>query len=377
MTHTIRLIPKKGSTFHDFPYSSPQRKCFHCWIINVTPPGPSHCTHQCLYCYAREAIYSNYAEETLIYNNLAELVEKDLKKLSICPPISISNISDPCQDIPELKAEVKRLVQLLMRYGVSFAITTKGDPSFLLELPGFAHYEPKLVAITIEGTPEILQLLSPKAPPFYARLVAVNKLNRLGVRSVVRLDPLFIHLFQALYGGSWLQKVADLINMFAAAGVKHIISSTGRLSKKVGQAAFTSGQSSWQRMFTTIGACSPLAARKFQEEYLYERSWAGQGYMLRRDLRLDLHRKLRALTEAKGMTYATCQELPARQSDSRGIPHCEGMPLPFSLKGLGGTFYPITGCTANCHVFCRKLPFPPCERPALITCEPLKLSVLR
>jgi hypothetical protein len=50
----------------------------------------------------------------LVYNNLPELVEKDLNKLTICPPISISNVSDPCQDVPELKAEMKRLVEMLM-----------------------------------------------------------------------------------------------------------------------------------------------------------------------------------------------------------------------------------------------------------------------
>jgi len=117
---SVKLIAKKGSTFHDFPYSHPERKCFHCWIINVTPAGPSQCVHNCIYCYAREAIYSNDSEDTLIYNNLPELVEKDLKKLTLCPPISLSNISDPCQDIPELKREVKRLIRLLMDYGVSW-----------------------------------------------------------------------------------------------------------------------------------------------------------------------------------------------------------------------------------------------------------------
>ena len=99
--------------------------------------------------------------------------------------------------------------------------------------------------------------------------------------------------------------------------------------------------------------------------------------MLRRDLRLDTHRKIRALAEAKGMTYATCQELPARHCDSRSIPHCEGMPLPFARKGLGGTFYPIDGCTANCHVSCRAISIPPCERLALVTSKPLKISILR
>jgi len=121
----VRLITKKSSTFHDFPYSGPKRKCFHCWIVNATPPGPNQCLHDCIYCYAREAIYSNYSEDTLIYSNLPELVEKDLKKLTLCPPISLSNVSDPCQSIPELKEEVKTPVKLLTDYGVSFFITTK------------------------------------------------------------------------------------------------------------------------------------------------------------------------------------------------------------------------------------------------------------
>lgn len=373
----VKLIARKSSTFHDFPYSSPGRKCFHCWIINVTPPGPSHCLHQCLYCYAREAIYSEYSEDTLIYNNLPELVENDLRKLSLCPPISLSNISDPCQDIPELKSEVKRLVQLLMNYGVSFVITTKGDPSFLLEIPGFAAYEPKLIAVTIEGTPEILQLLSPQAPPFDTRLAALHKLSRLGIRTVVRLDPVFIHLFQALYTEAWFDEIARLIDAFAAAGISHVISSTGRLSKKSARRDGGKGQGTWKQVFNVIRAQSPPAAVRFASEYAYEAGWAGRGYMLRRDLRLDFHHGVRELVENRGMTYATCQELAAGESDSEGIPHCEGTPLPFASKQVDGKFRSIPGCTANCHVSCRNLSNPPCGRPELVTCKPLKISNLR
>jgi len=373
----VKLIAKKGSTFHDFPYSTPKRKCFHCWIINVTPPGPSHCLHHCLYCYAREAIYSNYSEDTLIYNNLPELVEKDLRKLSLCPPVSLSNISDPCQDIPELRSEVKRLVQLLMDYGISFAITTKGNPSFLLEIPGFAAYESKLIAITIEGTSEILQFLSPRAPPFHARLAALHKLSSLGIRTVIRFDPVFIHLFQALYTEAWFDKITELIDAFATVGAKHIISSTGRLSKKPSQPGGHQSQSMWQRVFNVIRAQSPLAARRFESQYVYELGWAGRGYLLRKDSRLDFHDKVRELVEAKGMTYATCQELTAEESDSAGIPHCEGLSLPFARKQLDGRFQPITGCTANCYVSCRGLSNPLCGRPKLATYKPLKMSDLR
>ena len=373
---SIKLVAKKGSTFHDFPYSSPKRKCFHCWIINVTPPGPNQCLHHCIYCYAREAIYSNYSEDTLIYNNLPELVEKDLKKLTLCPPISLSNVSDPCQDIPELKTEVKRLVKLLMHYGVSFFITTKGDASFLLELPGFISYKPKFIATTIEGTPEILELLSPEAPPFDARVASVSKLSELGIDTIIRFDPIFVHLFQALYATSWFNEIAKLVDIFASTGAKHIISSTGRLSRKRSLLADHNHTSIWQRIYKVIHSQSPSAAEKFEQEYVYEASWSGGGYRLRQDLRLNLHHELRKLVEAKGMTYATCQELSVEEGDSAGIPHCEGLALPFAKKQPTEKFRPIPGCTANCHVSCQRLIMPPCRQPRLITYKPLTLSKL-
>jgi len=372
----VKLIAKKGSTFHDFPYSHPERKCFHCWIINVTPAGPNQCLHNCIYCYAREAIYTNYSEDTLIYNNLPELVEKDLRKLTLCPPISLSNISDPCQDIPELKREVKRLIQLLMDYGVSFFITTKGDPSFLLELPGFTEYKPKFIAITIEGTPEVLGLLSPQAPSFDARVATAAKLSSMGMDIVIRLDPILGHLFQALYGDSWFEKIEGLLDAFAAAGAKHVTASTGRLSRKRSPSGGYEGTSIWQRIYKVISNQSSLAAKKFEQEYVYEAHWSGGGYRLRRDLRLGFHRKVKELVEARGMTYATCQELSAGESDSRGIPHCEGLPVPFARKQADGRFKPILGCTANCHVSCRGLSKLPCGQAELISCEPLRLKKL-
>ena len=373
----MKLIAKKGSTFHDFPYSHPERKCFHCWIINVTPPGPNQCLHNCIYCYAREAIYSNYSGDTLIYNNLPELVERDLKKLTLCPPISLSNISDPCQEIPELKQEVKRLIRLLMDYGVSFFITTKGDPSFLLELPGFIDYRPKFIAITIEGTPEVLGLLSPRAPSFDARIAIAAKLSSWGIGTVIRLDPVLVHLFQAIHGGSWLGKIAGLVDIFGTAGAKHVTASTGRLSRRRSALANHEGTSIWQRIYEVIYSQSPLTARRFEQEYVYEAHWSGGGYRLRRDLRLSFHRRVKELVEARGMTYATCQELSAEESDSQGIPHCEGLSVPFGRKQADGRFKPIRGCTANCHVSCRGLSTPPCGQSELVCCEPLRLSKLR
>ena len=372
----VKLIARKGSTFHDFPYSHPERKCFHCWIINVTPPGPKQCLHDCIYCYAKEAIYSNYCEDTLVYSNLPELVERDLRKLTLCPPILLSAISDPCQDIPALKKEVTRLVQLLMDYGVSFFVTTKGDPSFLLEVPRFAQYKPKFISITIEGTSEVLELLSPGAPPFDARVAAVGKLSDIGIDTVIRFDPVFVHLLYALYGGSWLDRIAALLDIFASVGAKHIIASTGRLNQRRPSLTDHEGRSTWQRVYRAIRSQSPLAAERFEQDYVYEAHWAGRGYRLRSDLRLHFHHEVRKLVEARGMTYASCQEVSAAESDSRGIPHCEGLPLPFAQKQANGKFKPIPGCTANCHVSCRELSNPNCGQAALISPAPLRLRQL-
>ncbi len=394
----VQLIPKKTSTLHDFPYAHERRKCFHAWIINVTPPGYDHCIHRCVFCYARDAIYSRKPDGiTHVYSNLPELVERDLRKLSLCPPISLSNTTDPCQDVPQLKHEVKRLIRLIMDYGISFIINTKGDPSFLLDLEGFAAYPNKFVAESIEGTAEMLSLLSPAAPPFERRIEAVARLSKLGVKTVVRFDPVFVHLFKALYGNRWFQEVEGLIDDFARSGCRHVVASTGRLSRKSGlgtggarlrpeglkhspeaQRRRPEGRPSpLERIYRIIKSVSPSVAEEFRRDYRFDTSYTSKGYLLRRDLRLAFHRRVREFCEARGMTYATCQETHAWETDSEGIPHCEGIPVPFTRKGGDGRFHVIKGCTANCHVTCRGNPSPPCGRPQLAVPEPFRRGWLK
>ena len=325
-TGRVRLVPKRSSTFHDFPYAKPQRKCVHCWIINVTPPGFDHCTHQCVYCYARDAIFARDGRGTLeVYDNLPELVARDLARLSLCPPISISNTTDPCQDVPELRREVARLVRLLVERGPSFLIVTKGDASFLLDIEGFAARPRKLVATTIEGPPDVLRLLSPRAPSFERRLESVRRLAAAGVNAVVRLDPVFPPVYEALYGGGWLAEVERLIGQFAGHGCRHVICSTGRLDRRPPRRP--SALSTFARLEGLLAALDARAAAALRRDYVFDRSGTSAGYLWRRPERLDFHRRLRALCEAHGMTYASCQENAAEESDSASVPSCEGFPL--------------------------------------------------
>ena len=369
-------MPKKSSTFHDFPYDKPQRKCLHCWIVNVTPPGYDHCIHRCVYCYARDAIFSREAGGVLeVYGNLPELVAHDLDRISLCPPISISNTTDPCQDVPELRREVARLVELLVQRGVSFGLLTKGDAAFLLDVDGFAAHPRKHIATTIEGPPEVLEALSPRAPAFEQRLDSVRRLSAAGVHTAIRLDPVFPPVYRALYGDAWLGRIERLLDRFADAGCGHVICSTGRLDRRPPRGP--RADSSFVRLEKIVAAIDPHAAPLLRETYAFDRSGTSSGYLWRRHESIAFHRHLRGLCHARGMTYASCQEAPADETDSPGLPHCERYPLPFCAKGLDGRFHPIDGCTALCHVACRGLASPPCGRKALVTAAPLKISQLR
>ncbi len=380
-----RLIPKRGSTLHDFPYASPTRKCPHRWIINLTPPGTDHCIHNCVYCYARDAIFARATNGVLhIYNNLPALVRRDLKQLRICPPISISNITDPCQPVPPLRAELSRLVELLIAYGVTFMLITKGDPRFLLETDSFRS-APVLLAETIEGPPEILSRLSPRAASFSTRIQSVEAFVRAGVRTVVRIDPIFIHLYRAVYGERWFEPLRWLLETLHEVGVRHVITSTGRLRRHVPKRGENEAtQSLFDRVGAVIAAASEVEYRRFVDDYTYARSpGCSAGYFLHGERALRFHRRLRKAAEAIGLTYATCLEPHCLHTDetcdSDGLVSCEGGALPFTRKGADGRFHPIAGCTGNC-LRCSTGDSdhnPPCGRPTLRDPRPFTRAMLR
>jgi DNA repair photolyase len=93
-------------------------------------------------------------------------------------------------------------------------------------------------------------------------VTTIRKLSNLGIDTIIRFDPVFMHLFQALYGDSWFDKIAVLIDIFASTGAKHIISSAGKLSRKRSQPVGYKGTSTWQRVYKVIHSESPLAAKK-------------------------------------------------------------------------------------------------------------------
>ncbi len=358
---------RRSPTLHDFPYRGEKRKCYHKWIINVTPPGRGNCLHDCLYCYARDAFYASRKEDGMVvYSNLACAIEKELSRLELCPPISLSNVTDPCQEVPELQHAVRKLVEVLVAWGVSFHVITKGDPSFLTRVDGFPGSGHFFLAVTIEGPPEVLAALSPRAPAYDNRLDALRWADSLGLPALVRLDPVVPPLWRSLYGENWTQKAAEVLADCAAAGAGHVVSSTGRFTAATRNS-----------LVASVRNICELEGAALDNDYIYDRSYTSSGYMLRHDLRLSLHHTLRRAAQDLGMTYAVCQELEAGEADTPGLPHCEAYTMPFSRRVGRREFSPIAGCTANCHAGCAGLAHPPCGTPELAKPQPYKVSLLK
>jgi DNA repair photolyase len=301
-----------------------------------------------------------------VYSNLAAVVDRELARLRLCPPLSISNVTDPCQDVPELRATVRDLVAVLSEWGVSFHLITKGDPSFLENVEGFPGSGRFFLAVTVEGPPELLRLLSPNAPPYRDRLDSLRWAASLGLPALVRLDPVIPPLWRALYGDGWLDRAGEVLRDCASAGAAHVVSSTGRFTR-----------STLDRLTALAGDLSPTAGDEMAGQYGFDRSRTSSGYMLLPRSRVDFHLRMRAAAAELGLTYAVCQELGPEEADTPGLAHCEAFHMPFSRRAGERSFEPIPGCTANCHVNCYGLALPPCGKPELTEPGPYKTSLLK
>ena len=145
--------------------------------------------------------------------------------------------------------------------------------------------------------------------------------------------------------------------------------STGRLTKRKNP----KGEGSLYKVKRVIERFSKAEASRFEEEYKFEVISGVPGYFLRRDLREELHLRLREIAHKNNMTYGICQEL-GKEFHSPGIKTCEGFPLPFSKKNQSGKFEPIEGCTSLCHINCAGIP--PCGNPLLISPKPFTKGLL-
>ena len=96
----VELRDLKANVIHDFPYPSVKRKCPHVALVSITHSGC--CVHRCPMCYARSYKWS-VEDKIIVYKNVPEKLEAEIKQSNLLPPFYISQVSDALQPVSEVR----------------------------------------------------------------------------------------------------------------------------------------------------------------------------------------------------------------------------------------------------------------------------------
>lgn len=351
----------RGRVIHDFPYPPKRRKCPHRALVSLTPAGS--CLHLCPMCYARAYPWSQ--DKPAFYLNTPEKLANELAKIEVCPPLYISQVTDPLQPVREIRELTAQVVEVAIRFGVPFHIITKSGDGVLWLLhrvPALREYPRWWLSLTIEAPPEKQKLTSPKASPVWERLKAAELCAKAGLFVVVRTDP-------AIWGFVREEDELWILDHAQAAGARHIISALGHFNRL-----------SFARLLSALHSAGfRKEAKEVRKHYVPggEEGFFRAGVIrAQRSLREEFHRFMREEAERRGMTYSACLEM-GREWDSPGIPHCEAAPQGrLARKTSSGKFELLPDCFADCLRNCLNPENPPCGRPELLQEYPFRFTTL-
>jgi DNA repair photolyase len=240
----------------------------------------SGCSHKCVYCYASSYIPNFF--NCRPKKDLIQRLEKESPKLK-GEIVSISNSSDPYPTIEKELGLTRKCLEILTRCNCRIQILTKSD--LVVRDADILKRRPSMVAvsITVEND-EVSQKLEPNAPPSSARIKAIETLFRKEIPICVRIDPVIPFLND---------NPKELIKTLASAGVQHVTSSTYKIKTD-----------NWKRFSATF----PEIAKRLKPLY-FEKGERISGYhYLPKEIRFNLMKKLKELTESNNMKFGTCRE---------------------------------------------------------------------
>jgi DNA repair photolyase len=197
--------------------------------------------------------------------------------------ISISNSSDPYPTMEKELGLTRKCLEILTQRDCRIQIITKSD--LVTRDLDMLKKRPSMVAVSLTTlNNDVSKQLEPKAPLSSARIKAIEMLAQKGISICVRIDPIIPFLND---------NSKELIETLALIGVKHITCSTYKVKPD-----------NWRR----FSAAFPEIAKRLGPLY-FERGERISGYRyLPKQMRYNLMRRLKELTEHNDMKFGTCRE---------------------------------------------------------------------
>lgn len=156
--------------------------------INIT----RGCFHSCVYCYARGFTDAPPKGEIYLYENLHEMLERELKRKRKLPSwVSFSTASDAFQDIDEILKITYNVMKLLLERGIGVSFLTKGYiPSEFIELFRNSPYLIKARIGIVSLNEDYRRLFEPFSVHPIKRFSNIRNLINAGIDVSVRVDPI-------------------------------------------------------------------------------------------------------------------------------------------------------------------------------------------
>jgi DNA repair photolyase len=238
------------------------------------------CDHECVYCYASSYIPRFY--DCRPKKELLRRLEKETRKLR-GELISISNSSAPYPKIEEKNFLTRKCLEILSRHESKIQIVTKSP--LVTRDTDILKKTKCMVALSITtDDDEISRRLEPHAPVSSKRLEAIEALVNNDIPVAVRIDPIIPFLNDT---------PKRLIELLASLGALHITTSTYKVRPD-----------NWRRFSNAF----PEVAKKLSPLYFEEGERISRYLYLPRNLRHQLMKRVKELTEKNGMKFGCCRE---------------------------------------------------------------------
>ncbi|MEM2929705.1 MAG: radical SAM protein [Thermoproteota archaeon] len=241
------------------------------------------CGHRCTYCYITSYVPRAFQPRVKEFTILQ--LENELKKLDRSKPVSIANSSDPYTPGEAQSLLMREVLPVFIRNGFKLLMVTKSD----LVARDIDILSKGMVCVSITVTTlneRVARRLEPFAPPPVSRLRALEALSRVGIPTMIRLDP----LIPGVNDDS--NSIRAVLKAASEAGVRQVTTSTYKVKPD-----------NFSRVLTAF----PKLEEKLKNVYAHGER-VGRSTYMPQNLRKELILKVKEAAENLSMGFASCRE---------------------------------------------------------------------